>query len=738
MDLGDAIKNAGVYNPYDFGNPVSDTSLFAGRSAELKDINYYLDLAGKAPRPINIVLTGPRSSGKTSLLNIIDAEAKSRGHVIVRIDLNEGDADPFSLFYKIYDGVLIASVEAGTFAGPSGRVFEEYRDTIDSGVPVGTSTGTLRFPRHYAIASSSGRSLSEPTLKADLKTISAETGRLFVLIFDECDVLGKSRIELELLRNVFMNLPGYMLVFAGTPNLFPVMEEVFSPIIRQFKKIPVNNFTDVDDTEKCISRPLELLDIQPSEVLKPTEWQLIDEVHSLSGGRPYEIQLLCHFMFKRVEAGDARNLEITLDVLDDVRQELEQQDDGSDRTIIGALRRLDASDFHLLQALTEFRGSIAELSASSKLFRVAEPAYEPDELQVAFDSFAGMGLVEVDEKGVVRFSGDQFDEVYARYVAAASSARLSVWYGDFLHELDSELRRVVDTIDGVNSVFLPAEWSRIDLRRRMDEAISALINPMTRRSMPDAVLLLYPRLLRAFEFSRLIVGLLTLSVLNTTVEFWLTVSPAKVDDFLGDERMVRIREQAEALGGTFTAEFFEKELQDRAELIPKIRAAASPNQLEAFGDSHYSFGLQLYRRGDHIGARREFVESNNYSGSPHLLNSIAHVSLIVEDYSTAEEYASRSREAAWSSFESVDLVQYALATYDLTMALLMQGSELDLDVLLVEALEVLEPPSSTGYLAVPIVAENQVRLQGEEVRDLRSKVSQVRNDLIAYAAQRHA
>ncbi|MHC5773961.1 hypothetical protein [Nostoc sp.] len=63
-----------THNPYDFSNPVSDIELFAGRKNELKDINYYLNHAAKAPRAINLALLGRRASGKTSLLNIIQSE----------------------------------------------------------------------------------------------------------------------------------------------------------------------------------------------------------------------------------------------------------------------------------------------------------------------------------------------------------------------------------------------------------------------------------------------------------------------------------------------------------------------------------------------------------------------------------------------------------------------------------------------------------------------------------------
>ena len=106
--------------------------------------------------------------------------------------------------------------------------------------------------------------LSDHNYKADLARIRSEVGRPIVLLFDEANVLARSRVLLEKLRNIFMNTPGLMLVLIGTPDLFPLMDEVFSPIVRQFKKINVREFKDRDETKECIERPLQKIGITRS------------------------------------------------------------------------------------------------------------------------------------------------------------------------------------------------------------------------------------------------------------------------------------------------------------------------------------------------------------------------------------------------------------------------------------------------------------------------------------------
>src|SRR5260370_37093565 len=110
------------YNPYDFANPVSNADLLVGRDKEMEEINYYLDNTKLAPRPINIALLGQRASGKTSILNITELEAKKRGFCTVRINLDEGDVKiRFAFFYKLFVRRLTDAGQIGEFVEINGK-----------------------------------------------------------------------------------------------------------------------------------------------------------------------------------------------------------------------------------------------------------------------------------------------------------------------------------------------------------------------------------------------------------------------------------------------------------------------------------------------------------------------------------------------------------------------------------------------------------------------------------------
>jgi AAA+ ATPase superfamily predicted ATPase len=334
------------FNPYDFANPVSDMKVFADRTREREEILYYLEHTKKSPHPISIALMGARAAGKTSLLNFTEQEAKDRGFLAVRINLDEENvANPFSFFFKIFDSVFTEALTNGCFEGFGGQTYETYLQiTTTFKTDVDKIWMPFVFPLIYAQVCRGQTALvaqfPDNVFVQDLARMRTEVARPIVLIFDECDLLSKARAILQKLRNTFMNLQGYMIVFAGTPLLFPVMDDVFSPIVRQFKKIPVHEFGDKKDTEECIRKPLELVKDSLSDEAQSISRECIQEVHDLAAGRPYEVQLLCHAMFKRIQSGRAKRMALDFGVLEDVQQELAKEQDISSRPVLAAIRSL--------------------------------------------------------------------------------------------------------------------------------------------------------------------------------------------------------------------------------------------------------------------------------------------------------------------------------------------------------------------------------------------------------------
>jgi tetratricopeptide (TPR) repeat protein len=419
-----------AYNPYDFANPVSNADLLVGRDKEMEEINYYLDNTKLAPRPINIALLGQRASGKTSILNITELEAKKRGFCTVRINLDEDDArTQLSFFYKLFDSIASEAFRSGAFGGITGKTYDTYLDIIHAyTIPDDKTFCPFLFPIQYAKAMSSGHDhipLSDSSFMNDLRKMYDELKHPIILLFDEGNVLVHNRVLLQKLKNIFMNISGYMLVMTGTPDFFPVMDEVFSPIVRQFKRINISEFSNADDTLDCIKKPLESLGMQAEEIFDFETYQDVLDIHNLSGGRPYEIQLICHILFRRVHERRAETMKLDFSVLEEVRRELEKWQDITSRPILTNVRNLTKRHLEALSTLCSCNGkaTFEQIWEIEYIFK-GESSWKKKALQDVFQLFVNKGILKTNGE-LILFAGDDFDRIYAKYFAREQGVALN-------------------------------------------------------------------------------------------------------------------------------------------------------------------------------------------------------------------------------------------------------------------------------------------------------------------------
>jgi tetratricopeptide (TPR) repeat protein len=419
-----------IYNPYDFANPVADMALLADRAKEREEIDYYLTHASSAPRPINIALIGNRASGKTSLLNYTDQKASSLGFFTARINLDSNvSSNPLSFFYAILDSIIQKACQTGFFNGIHGQVYQTYLDLVSAyNTDVPKEYCLFLFPMRFAKAMQANLKSAEVpnnVIQHDLEMLRNEIARPIVLIFDECNTMILCKELLQKLRNIFMNLPGFMLVFAGTEELFPLMDDVFSPIIRQFKKINVREFVDVKDTRECIRRPLESLPGNNPNRYFDFRHPAVSEIHELTAGRPYEIQLLCHAMFKHLQEARLNKMSLSLAVLDNVRRELASTQKLSERAVLTTVASLGENEIAALNVvgLTSGAAKLEDIWKLEYLFHGTN-RWTRETLKANIDKLVALGVLR-EENDIVHFEGDDFDKIYIKYFFAQKKKRVS-------------------------------------------------------------------------------------------------------------------------------------------------------------------------------------------------------------------------------------------------------------------------------------------------------------------------
>lgn len=534
-------------NPFDFANPITDPLLFAGRADVLHEIRYYLENSSTSTQPINIALIGGRASGKTSLLNIAEKEAKERRFLTARINLDEGDCSSEMIFFqKIFDSIIYSSCSEGLFAGLDGKTYLTYVDMVFGlEIPESKDFCPFSFPLQYAtslINSNINAPVSAPAFQRDLETFSKISERPIALFFDECNVLSNSRILLEKLRNIFMNTQGFMLFITGTEDLFPTIDEVFSPIVRQFKKISVSPFAAVRETEQCIELPLESIGLSIRDVVDFPPPLVIREIHQLASGRPYEIQLICHVLFRKVQEGLADKMRIDLSVLETIREELESQRTALTKSTITVIQSLDQRQRKALELLSACNDETTVHDLWEIEYALnGTKNWDPDALFETYVELQGLGIFRNNDEDRVICALDDYGKLYAKYylredayfVSFMNASLSFIWSTLIVERLAKELDCSMFDIDVIRG--LGTRFSISDLYKEIFDANCGDLIRKNRRTFED----LYWAFIENRQKEKIQFLQLDWSLTPTLGEFWYFFSPsddgeldfARIDQF---------------------------------------------------------------------------------------------------------------------------------------------------------------------------------------------------------------
>jgi len=418
-------KQKKYHNPYDFMSPIRDPMLFAGRHGELEEIEYYLKLSkGEKPKYFHLALVGPRSAGKTSFLNIIEYMANDLGCLAVKIPLNKETAQNDVLFFKeVFDGIITTGAEEGLYGGISGTVYRTYRKVVDRlDVEAEAKIPFLCGSAYIGFKKKRNRGISQKVLLHDLTDIHMEAQKrhlqTIVLLFDECDLLAQNEVLLQKIRNVFIEVEGYILVFSGEENMWPPLSDVFSPLPTFFKRINVENFENVKETEECLLKPLA------DKEKGAFDQACIGEIHAITNGTPYEINLIAHNMYRRWKDGKNPKIALSSEVLDDVLKEIERLRKSGRYKIANKMRGYGMDLLKILISFLEFPNASRKWLAEFMLLEEIDTGQPKDIYRKKSMMRSSIEQLRKDhvlseEDAKLRFKGGQFDLLYLKYLCAS-------------------------------------------------------------------------------------------------------------------------------------------------------------------------------------------------------------------------------------------------------------------------------------------------------------------------------
>jgi type IV pilus assembly protein PilB len=390
-----------VSNPYEYGRPVMDPHLFAGRGRLLDDIQYGLGLTrGNPPLFKNWAITGPRGIGKTSLLNKVAAIGEQEyGLLASRVELNnELAGNQAALFHQLLEDIVGRLRERQAF-GKTRYWFQRLARTQSVEVELNFVIGSLKTAQKDALQ------VPQERLRKSLAALSKEAraaGFPAILIcFDEADLLARDETTLQALRNTFQQQDGYLLVLCGTERLLDNLGKVFGAMTRFFDQLKLGPLDGPSEVRECLQAPLD-----EADRAIVTE-SFAARVHALTGGRPYFVKLAAYHAYRALAGGGGSELQLTPAVEDAVLTGIQRMgkdgvEDGAAREQTGEPRDQQDSEHLSTEQIGESQAS-EEGSGQPDLVHEI-PLVPPDADE------AGTG----DESPVIRLVNTLFTDALSR------------------------------------------------------------------------------------------------------------------------------------------------------------------------------------------------------------------------------------------------------------------------------------------------------------------------------------
>ena len=403
-------------NPYDYINEVSNPALFAGRREELVQLEEEVArlAAAQAIAPM-VAIVGERRIGKTSVSLRVQEICERHRVLALRVSLTDVTAaDPWEFWQEIFYGLLSitkSQPNLNVHSSPFGF------GTAEGNARVGLNETQPEFFAAYnhrpapvppnRLVYQGLRSLIDEIIGADQNGV--------LLIIDEAHLVVPNRVITQQLRVAIREAGRCGVVFVGEPDLAQLFANREQPLFAQGKVISLDNFATQGDIAECAILPLAE---DEQRLVSP---MTIDYLVKLSQGKPNQIRLICHSIYKRYLSGQQTDLNITIEALDDVLDTIAATYIDYDvRQKVDTIRRLSSVDLETLYNMTRYpHWAIADIVELDESFRaegksMAASARREAMLQEKREKYVGLGLM-VEDPHKYTLAGDEFLSLYLRF-----------------------------------------------------------------------------------------------------------------------------------------------------------------------------------------------------------------------------------------------------------------------------------------------------------------------------------
>lgn len=447
----------------------------------------------------------------------------------------------------------------------------------------------------------------------DLELIRSEVRSPIIVLMDESNVLSQIKILIQKIRSLFMNIPGFMLVVSGTEELFPAMNEVLSPISRDFKRFEVGRFRSRDEARDCVTKPLITIGVHdPESVVDRETMNDLISPEGLTAANPYQIQLVCHFLFRNAQGREPLRMELNLDVLDDVLDEIEGGEDVRSSRTIEALRTLPDQDPRRLSELCRCNGR-ATLDQLSHIQHVLFGRSEEHRIVMEndLDTFQDLGLIE-NHGGKIGFAGDERETIYAKYFARAKGIRSLVSSLDPADYFAILLQRRLAGSNSWKVLGTPlATIEEIEVGEEIVHQIAhalvtgvdseQIINRGNRWVIRGMITEIYYDMVRLRDANEGSIALASITARSPWLNRQLTFSVGEGgndEKVAFDERLETVASRARDVGIEIAWRTDTYDIPDQTILFERIASADNVLLRRSLASVHYFMTMRAYKRGD--------------------------------------------------------------------------------------------------------------------------------------------
>ncbi|HET7121579.1 MAG TPA: ATP-binding protein [Solirubrobacterales bacterium] len=424
------MSEGSAHNPYDFRAPIRSPARLAGREGELEQIDELLRGAAIGS-PSHFSLFGPAGMGKSSLLNAVGNIAGRRDLLPVRVDLRDTLVEsPLAFYGAVFDAALEALRDFGAIDDTEPVMEGWVQHTLLGNSDHPAEAGRYLQAGLLIAARMNGKAVEEvprAVLQRDLALVlelgAREGLQGVVLELDSAEALEDSGEIAPSLMEFAQATPTLTIVTAGE-RAGPLQEA--AP--RAWSQIEVGPFRGPGQIMEAIMKPLA--DVE--EVGRPPSFQTAREIFDLTDGRPYEVNLVNHFVWEAISQGEQEDFALSEAVLSRVLAELESRGRHSAGSAVDMIGRLSAESLRSIARLAPFEGlTVREIALGRLMF----DEFDADALGAVEDEVTGE-LLRLAEFGVLKTHGERFEieggaeaRLYLRY-AAERRIDLKVEFGE--------------------------------------------------------------------------------------------------------------------------------------------------------------------------------------------------------------------------------------------------------------------------------------------------------------------